>query len=81
MEAALSGDFLLENIGGRGEEVTDALCKFINWGMEWVGTGIAEPTQTTPANFDMPYHCCEVLIPSMVNGGFLNPRACITQVR
>ena len=81
MEASIRGDFLLKNIGLRGEEVTDVLCKFTNWGVKRMRIGIIEPTLTTPANFDMPYHCCEFLIPSLLNRGVLDTRAHITQVR
>ena len=63
------------------EEVTDSLRKQITWGVKRAGIGIPDPTQTAPANFETPEHCCEVLTASLLNGEALDLRAHATQVK
>ena len=51
-EVVLRVNLLPALLGGRREEVTESLCRRIDLGMKWAGTGIPDPTQTPPTNFD-----------------------------
>ena len=49
--------------------------------MKWVGIGIQDPNDTTPANLDTSERCCELLTDSLPSGEELDLGAHTTQAR
>ena len=81
LEVHLRDTFLPELMGGRREEVTDSLHKKISWGVKRKVIGIPDPTQTTPDNFEMVEHCCEILTDSLLNIEAMDIISHTTQVK
>ena len=81
LEAALRENFLPPLLGGRIEELTELLCKRINWDMNWAGIWIPYLNQTAPDNFETSEHCCEVLTASLLVRKALDLRAHATRAK
>ena len=81
LEVTSRDDFLTALLGSRREEFTNSLRKLITWGEKKVCIGISKPTHTTPVNFEMLEHCCEVITTYLLNGESLYLRAQATRMR
>ena len=79
LKAALRDSFLPTLMGFRRYEVTYYHSNFTTWGVNWTGIGIPEPTQDSPASFDL--YWCEVIAVSLLNEEVLELGAHATQVR
>ena len=81
LETAFRDGFHPYLLGGSISKVSDSLCKWITWVLNWSAIGIPDPTQTAPANFDTLENCCVVLNDYLINKEALYLRAHITQLR